>query len=263
MKIEIAAKTEKGKVRSTNQDSFCIERIDKDTYACVVCDGMGGAKGGSEASCIAAVAFMDHLKKLYTDPSHRESHTTLLKRSLNAANSAVYSFATLHPELEGMGTTLVAFILSENDLSWINVGDSRLYAANGEGLDQISDDHSLVWEMVKKGMMSAEEAENAPMKNIITRAVGISELVESDVNIIRNIFDKYSYILLCSDGLTNMTPHEDIYKILTGSDSTERKIDSLFEFANNSGGYDNITAVLLSVKDDKAEKEKTDNNEKS
>lgn len=256
MKIEIVAKTEKGKVRSTNQDSFRIERIDKDTYACVVCDGMGGVKGGSEASVIAAVAFMDCLKKLYLAPESRETPTTLLKRSLNAANSAVYTFAMLHPELDGMGTTLVAFILSENDLSWVNVGDSRLYAANAEGLYQISDDHSLVWEMVKKGMMSVEEAENAPMKNIITRAVGISELVESDVNCIKNIFDKYSYILLCSDGLTNMTPHEDIYKILTGSDSTEKKIDSLFESANNSGGYDNITAVLLSVNDDKSDKTK-------
>ncbi len=247
VKIEIVAKTEKGKVRSTNQDSFRIEKIDKDVYACVVCDGMGGARGGSEASCIAAVSFMDCLKKLYNDPKTRETPTTLLKRSLNAANAAVYSFSMLHEELEGMGTTLVAFILSEGNLSWINVGDSRLYAANREELTQISNDHSLVWEMVQSGIMSEEEAENSPKKNIITRAVGVSELVESDVSCIKNIFDKYSYILLCSDGLTNMTPKENIHKILVGGDSTERKIDSLFASANSSGGLDNITALLLSV----------------
>ncbi len=249
MKIEIVAKTEKGKVRSTNQDSFRIEKLGKDAYACVVCDGMGGVHGGSEASCIAAVAFMDCLKKLYTGDEPVESYTTLLKRSLNAANSAVFSFAMLHPELDGMGTTLVGFILAENNLCWVNVGDSRLYAANEKELNQISDDHSLVWEMVKSGMISREEAENSPNKNIITRAVGISELVESDVSIIENIFDNYKYILLCSDGLTNMTPHEDIHKILVGADSNEKKIDTLFEYANNSGGYDNITALLLSVID--------------
>ncbi len=249
MKIEIVAKTEKGKVRSTNQDSFRIEKIEKDVYACVVCDGMGGAEGGSEASCIAAVAFMDCLKKLYKDPKENKTYTTLLKRSLNAANSAVFSFAMLHPELEGMGTTLVGFILAENNLYWVNVGDSRLYAANENELFQISEDHSLVWEMVKNGMMSAEEAEKSPEKNYITRAVGVCEFVESDVNVVKNVFDKYEYILLCSDGLTNMTPHEDIHKILTDDDSTEKKIDRLFEFANNSGGKDNITALLLSVID--------------
>ncbi len=248
MKIEIAAKTEKGKVRSTNQDSFRIERLGRDAYACVVCDGMGGAMGGSEASCIAAFAFMDCLKRIYSDTSGVNNPENLLRQSLNAANSAVFSFAMLHPELEGMGSTLVGFILSENSLTWINVGDSRIYVANDEELLQISNDHSLVWEMVKNGMMTSEEAEASPNKNIITRAVGVSELVESDVATVKNIFDNYNYILLCSDGLTNMTPHTDIHRILTSDAGTEKKIDCLFEYANNSGGYDNITALLLSVK---------------
>lgn len=249
MKIEIVGKTDKGRVRNTNQDNFKIERIDKDTYACVVCDGMGGVEGGSEASCIAAVSFMDCLKKLYSDPKNDDSITTLLKKSLNTANSAVYSMATLNPELDGMGTTLVAFILTDRDLCWINVGDSRLYAANEKGLYRISDDHSLVWEMVKKGMLTEEEANNSDMKNVITRAVGVSMLVESDVNCIMDIYERYSYILLCSDGLSNMIGHETMYSILTCDDTTERKVDMLIEYANNSGGYDNITAVLLSVKD--------------
>jgi len=249
MKIEIVGKTEKGRVRNTNQDNFKIERIDKDTYACVVCDGMGGAEGGSEASCIATVSFMDCLKKLYADSQNRDNFTSLLKMSLNAANSAVYSMASLNPEFDGMGTTLVAFILTGKDLYWINVGDSRLYAANGDGLFLISDDHSLVREMVKKGMITEEEANNSPMKNVITRAVGISMLVESDVNCIRDIYEKYSYILLCSDGLSNMIGHDTIYSILTGNETTEGKVDRLCESANDSGGYDNITALLLSVKD--------------
>lgn len=248
MKIEIVGKTEKGRVRNTNQDNFKIERIDKDTYACVVCDGMGGTEGGSEASCIAAVAFMDCLKKLYNDSENNDSFTTLMKRSLNAANSAVYSMATINPEFDGMGTTLVAFILTGRDLCWINVGDSRLYAANEKGLYRISDDHSLVWEMVKKGMITEEEANNSPMKNVITRAVGVSADVESDVNCIMDIYERYSYILLCSDGLSNMMGHETIYSILTSDNTTEKKVDMLCKTANESGGYDNITAVLLSVK---------------
>lgn len=247
MKIEIAAKTEKGKVRSTNQDNFRIAKIDKDTYACVVCDGMGGEKGGSEASCIAAVSFMDNLKQCYENRRPGDTPKNILKASLNAANSAVYAYSLLHPELEGMGTTLVGFILADNDLTWINVGDSRLYAASSEGLYQISSDHSLVRELVAKGVMSEEEAQSSEINNIITRAVGINEIVESDVNTINDIFDKYSYILLCSDGLTNMIGHDDIYRILTDKKGTQRKIDCLLEDANNSGGYDNITAVLLAV----------------
>ena len=247
MKIEIAAKTEKGKVRSTNQDNFRIAKIDKDTYACVVCDGMGGASGGSEASCIAAVSFMDHLKACYARKAPGDTPKNILKESLNTANAAVYSYSLLHPELEGMGTTLVGFILSVNDLSWINVGDSRLYAANSEGLYQISSDHSLIRELVAGGFMSEEEAEKSDIHNIITRAVGINEIVASDVSTITDIFDKYSYILLCSDGLTNMISHDDIYKILTDKSGTQRKIDSLLADANSSGGYDNITAVLLAV----------------
>ena len=249
MKIEIAGKTEKGRVRNTNQDNFKIERIDKDTYACVVCDGMGGVEGGSEASCIATVAFMDCLKKLYNDTENNDSITTLLKKSLNAANSAVYSMAILNPEFDGMGTTLVSVILTNRDLCWINVGDSRLYAANEKGLYRISDDHSLVWEMVKKGMITEEEANNSPMKNVITRAVGISPTVESDVNCIMDIYERYSYILLCSDGLSNMVSPETRYSILTCEETTEKKVDMLISSANDSGGYDNITAVLLSVKD--------------
>lgn len=95
--------------------------------------------------------------------------------------------------------------------------------------------------------MSEEEAEKSDIHNIITRAVGINEIVASDVSTITDIFDKYSYILLCSDGLTNMISHDDIYKILTDKSGTQRKIDSLLADANSSGGYDNITAVLLAV----------------
>lgn len=249
MKIEIVGKTDKGRVRNINQDNFKIERIDKDTYACVVCDGMGGVDGGSEASCIAVVAFMDCIKKLYADKDNTDSVTARLKKALNAANSAVYSMATLTPELNGMGTTLVAFILSQNDLCWINVGDSRLYAANEKGLYRISDDHSLVWEMVKSGEITEEEANNSDIKNVITRAVGVSMKVESDVNCITDIYDRYSYILLCSDGLSNMITNETLYSIITSENTTEDKVDKLIGLANDFGGYDNITAVLLSVKD--------------
>ena len=246
MKIEIVGKTDKGKVRNVNQDNFRIERLGKQTYACVVCDGMGGIRGGSEASCIAAVSFMVCLKRLCAQEP-QETTKNLLTRSLNEANTAVYSFASLHPELDGMGTTLVAFLLKDGNLTWINVGDSRLYAANDESLVQISNDHSLVEEMIKNGMLTPEEAENAPMKNVITRAVGVAEIVEADVNEIANVFEQYSYVLLCSDGLTNMTGHDAIHEILTAKSSTGKKIDKLFASANASGGYDNITAVLLSV----------------
>ena len=192
MKIEIAAKTERGRVRSTNQDNFRISKIDRDTYACVVCDGMGGASGGSEASCIAAVSFMDCLKELCAQRDEDHKPEGILKESLDRANSAVFAYSFLHPELEGMGTTLVGFILSENDLSWINVGDSRLYAASEDGLFQISSDHSLVNELVASGEMSEEEARSAEIGNIITRAVGVDYEVEADISTICGVFDKSS-----------------------------------------------------------------------
>jgi protein phosphatase len=245
-------KTDIGKRRKGNQDSFGIYEIAEDALLLAVCDGMGGAAGGEEASRLALSAFSDEVKAVLCprvkegklDPSE-VNLTLLLENAVQCANKAVFDEATRQPSLGGMGTTLVALLITQNGAFSVNVGDSRMYRIDRDGIEQITHDHSYVQYLVDIGKMTAEEAKYSTNRNIIMRAVGTGKKVEADIKSVDMKGDGESWFLLCSDGLTGMVDDEDIAAIVLGDGETEDKVNSLIAAANRNGGADNITAVLL------------------
>ena len=251
-------KTNVGMKRSVNQDSFKITEFNANSVLAVVCDGMGGAAGGGDASSIASEAFTKFaterlpaiLKKKFPAMSDERKIKTILTEAANAANAAVFEAASDDPELQGMGTTLVASLLAFGTLYTVNVGDSRMYLAHQSKLKQITHDHSYVQYLLDTGRITEDEAKTSTRRNIITRAVGIGENVEADVFTSRADAGKAT-ALLCSDGLVNYVSEDEMLTLLSemGSSPDEEKVnkclDALIDTANEAGGGDNITAVIL------------------
>ncbi len=245
--------TDVGQRRAVNQDNFIIRKYADDVLFAVVCDGMGGASGGSIASSLAAHAFADILDQCEKEhPSFfgmtEEEILALLSDAVTKANETVFSRAAEIPELAGMGTTLVACIVSGERAYVANVGDSRLYMAQGDQITQITRDHSYVQYLVDMGKMTPDEAKHSKNKNIITRAVGTEKNVESDLFTCR--IQPGSFAVLCSDGLTNHVEPAEIRGVVFSigeNMNIQRACESLVGCANDRGGLDNITAVILSV----------------
>ena len=190
-----------GKVRAQNQDSFRIEELDRHTVLAVVCDGMGGAKSGNIASRLATDVFTDEVVRSYKPGMSQEQTEQLLVGAVKLANFTVYDQARQFEEFAGMGTTLVAALVSGRTATVVNVGDSRCYHITREDIRRITVDHSLVQMMVERGDLTAEEARSYPGKNFITRAVGTEPTVETDVFAIG--VERGDALLLSSDGPHN------------------------------------------------------------
>jgi protein phosphatase len=247
--MDCFGKTDIGRRRKNNQDTFRILKRDNLIIA-VVCDGMGGAAGGGVASNIAADTFISSIKILLNTVELEElddnQRVDLLVRAGRDANIAVYKDANEYADLEGMGTTLVACMVYDEKLYIVNAGDSRLYVSKGRGnsakLFQITKDHSLVQELFEQGRITAAEVQSHPYKNYILRALGIEEEISFDYFIVEDDFD---VVLLCSDGLTNFVSETEMMKTLSSVMSASEKVELLVESANENGGGDNITAVVL------------------
>ena len=240
MPVSIIGKTDTGKRRSINEDSFFAEKI-SDIYLAVVCDGMGGANGGNIASSMAVKSFVEMVKKLLPDSSNYQD---ILFAAVAKANDDVFSKARKDKELDGMGTTMVACIFDGKEYYVVNIGDSRMYIIDDKkySMRQITKDHSLVQEMIDSGAMTKEQAERSPNKNIITRVLGIDDTVE--VDFYRNKY-KSGIMLLCSDGLYNYVSEIDIAKYISQYDDIEHCAGELIAKANENGGGDNITAAII------------------
>ncbi len=235
-----------GQVRTANQDSMLLG-----TSVFVVADGMGGHAGGEIASQMAVEIIDAELEGTGDDPD-RPRRTLDLVTAVQAANDRVWAHSEDDPELAGMGTTVVAIGVVEERgetlLAIVNVGDSRAYRLSGGELDQVSDDHSLVGELLREGRLTAEEARHHPQKNIVTRAVGIERYVDVDeFEILPRTGDRY---LLCSDGLTDEVDERDIATVLRHVDDPEEAARELVRRANEHGGRDNVTVVVVDVVDD-------------
>lgn len=247
-------KTDIGKLRKGNQDSFGIYEFGENAILLAVCDGMGGASGGEEASRRSLEAFSDEIKAVLL-PRVKNGVLDcdgvdlklLLENAVSCANKAVFDEAKKRPELSGMGTTLVALLYTEKGAYSVNIGDSRMYRICGGEIEQLTHDHSYVQYLVDIGKLTVEEAKNSSNRNIIMRAVGTEEEIKADIEIVETDFDKDAYFLLCSDGLTGMVQDDDICKIISVEGTPEEKVNSLIEAANAGGGADNITAVLLGI----------------
>lgn len=238
--MEILSKSDIGLVRKSNQDAFCAETLPSGDAFAVVCDGMGGASGGQIASKICVERVSTAIKRGYREGMTVKSAENLLTSAINAANSAVFEQSCKNIELRGMGTTVVAVIVLKKIAVIAHVGDSRAYLLN-DNIKSITKDHSLVQLLLDSGKISEETAKVHPDRNVITRAVGIENFVDTEFDIVD--IEEGSALLICTDGLNGYISDSLIYETVNkyGDSSAEK----LVEAANNAGGKDNVTVVLL------------------
>lgn len=231
--------TDIGKKRKLNEDYVFTSRepIGNLSNVFIVADGMGGHKAGDYASKYTVETIVAEIQR-----SFEKNPVKILSKAIEIANAHIREKSMEDESLEGMGTTVVAATLMGKYLQVANVGDSRLYVVNEE-IKQITRDHSLVEEMVRMGGIDRQEARNHPDKNIITRAIGVSDKVEVDFFSVE--LRPGDIILMCSDGLTNMLEDEEIREILRKSSDLESKAGELVKTANNNGGKDNIAVILI------------------
>ncbi len=237
--------TDPGCVRIQNQDAYQVIQLDRNTLLCVVCDGMGGAKSGNVASSLAVDVFTQELKHNYHGSMDMEAVDQVLQRAVKLANFTVYDQSHQFEEFYGMGTTLVAALIRGRRVTVVNVGDSRVYRVNPDGIDQITVDHSLVQLMVSRGELSREQARRFPGKNYITRAIGTEPTVQSDIFHLE--LQRGDCLLLCSDGLSNLVDDQEILFEIVHGISKKHCCQRLLDIAKNRGAPDNVTSVLVQV----------------
>ena len=237
-------KTDKGKLRKHNEDSFSISEGD-DYVSAVVCDGMGGAKSGNVASTLAVDVFVQEVKRTWVSGMEPDIADQMLQNAVKLANFTVYDQAQQFEEFTGMGTTLVAVLICGKFATIVNVGDSRCYSVKQDGVLQLTKDHSLVQMMVSRGELTPEQARNYPGKNLITRAIGTETVVECDI--FHRRLDTGECLLLCSDGLSNMVDEQEmLFEVVHGANK-QSSCQRLLEIAKNRGAPDNVTCVLIEI----------------
>lgn len=241
--MNIVAKTDKGIVRDNNQDAYAVGEFSDEVVWSVVCDGMGGAAGGNIASALAVKVISDKINASYRDKMRDASIKNMLDSALTAANIEVYDFAEAQPDLQGMGTTVVCAIVRDNQAYIAHAGDSRAYVINNGCVKQVTTDHSMVQDLLSRGKITSEEAENHPNKNIITRAVGVDKSIEIDFDQLD--LEDNDVLLLCTDGLSNYVSNDEMVEIMSDG-KYYAFADRLVTKANSNGGGDNITVVIIS-----------------
>ena len=249
--LQVATLTDPGRVRDHNED--CIEsRPDIGLY--VLADGMGGYNAGEVASGMATSLISDGLQETWNP---RESERLgrdqakadterLIAEQIARANNAIFTTSQNNPECAGMGTTLVVTLFFDNFMTVAHIGDSRLYRLRGDAMEQITRDHSLLQEQLDSGLITPEEAKLSQNKNLVTRALGIDPTVEPEIHVYETqVGDSY---LLCSDGLSDMVEDEEIrLTLITLRSNPNLTVQQLVQAANDNGGRDNISAVLIRV----------------
>lgn len=239
--LKTFSKTDIGRKRKLNQDNVytCEMPLGNLPNLFIVCDGMGGHKAGDFASAYAVKAIEREVMVCEeTEP------VKIIREAIETANAEIFEKASTDDHLRGMGTTAVVATIVDNTLIVANVGDSRLYLINDE-IEQITKDHSLVEEMVRIGELDRSEAREHPDKNIITRALGVSESVE--VDFFEVDLSEGDIVLMCSDGLTNMVEDEDIRMIVKAQRDVVQIVEELIKVANHNGGTDNIGIVVIAI----------------
>ncbi|EGO63255.1 Stp1/IreP family PP2C-type Ser/Thr phosphatase [Acetonema longum] len=243
--MQAYGKSHVGLVRTTNEDGFLLDLPN----LFVVADGMGGHAAGEIASRLAVDTFAGFVRaNIGLDGPLKVMH-----QAFKQANTAIYDQSQAYPEYQGMGTTMTAVYINAGQAYWVHAGDSRLYLVHKARLIQITEDHSLVGELVRNHSITKEEALVHPQRNILTRALGTSEYVDIDTGSLA--LENQDLLLLCTDGLTNMIREDDILEIVkSGLDNQDTGVkycvDELIVQANLAGGLDNITAILIKHESD-------------
>lgn len=240
--------TDIGLVRKVNEDSFLCRKLEgiEDIYLHIVADGMGGHNAGEVASSMAVKAITEYIEENIEELKKEDKDIQdLIRNSILYANDKVYKTSIIKSNCLGMGTTLSMVLLKQNRVFIGHVGDSRVYLIRGKSISRLTEDHSLVAELVKSGTIKPEEADHHPQKNVITRALGTEYTLEPDI--IQYELNSEDFILICTDGLSNAVSEEEIALTVTGSSDIEEACRLLLEKAKDNGGYDNITAVIIQM----------------
>ena len=239
--MQILKKIDIGKVRNSNQDAAEVFMLANNTAFAIVCDGIGGSRGGEIASDRAVQIISEYVKNAFSANMDNEKLTQLLKNAITSANINLFYMSSADNSLSGMGTTVVAAIITDNYAIICHVGDSRAYLISDD-IIQITTDHSVVQSLIENGELTLSEAKAFPDKNIITRALGVQESVLADCSIVP--VSEGESILLCSDGLTNYTEPSLILNIFKDNDIFDVP-DLLIQAANSGGGGDNISVAVV------------------
>ena len=237
--------TDPGCVRVQNQDAYGVHTFEEDSLLCTVCDGMGGAKSGNVASSLALQIFMQEVTRLRKPGMSQEQAGQMFREAVRLANFTVYDQSRQFEDFEGMGTTLVAAYVDHQMAVIANVGDSRCYLLNREGVRCLTTDHSLVQLMVQRGELSREQAKNYPGKNLITRAIGTEPGVECDL--FYQPVQKGDYLLLCTDGLSNLLDDQEILFEVVHGVNKQLCCQRLLGSCQERGAPDNVTSVLIVI----------------
>ncbi len=242
--MRFAIRSDIGRVRPVNEDRADVftHPTEPSHFVAVVADGMGGHKGGDVASTMAVDIVQREYERLVQPHSTEEEWSLWLRQTIRLANETIYKYASTHEQYKGMGTTLDIAVVTDQFLHIGHVGDSRVYLCTDQ-LQQVTKDHSFVNALVDSGAITEEEAEVHPKKNWIVQAIGAQERVRFDVATYS--LQHVRAILLCTDGLSNEVTTEELQTILRSSKTSEQKVETMIERANEYGGEDNISVILF------------------
>lgn len=242
--MKVWGSTDVGKVREINEDNYCIMNEGLEMY--MVADGMGGHNGGEVASSIAIDIIREHIIKYISGESEdleEQGIKGILFEAFNRANKEILSRGEVDEECDGMGTTATLVLRVKDQLYIGHIGDSRAYLIRKGQIRQITQDHSLVAELVRQGSISEREAMKHPQKNIITRALGTDENIK--VDIFNTDIQDEDILVLCTDGLSNFVDKYEIEKIVLETEDCQECCRELVALANQRGGFDNITVIVI------------------
>ena len=240
--IKAYAKSDIGKVRDINEDAYYISNSLDEIQLYMLADGMGGYNGGEVASNLAIQSAKSYIENNFKEiEKDKDSIIQLIGCSMEYANMIVYEKSRENKELEGMGTTLEICLIYNNRAYIGHIGDSRIYRIRKEFMRKITQDHSYVQKLVKDGTITPEEAIHHPQKNMLIKALGCNAFTEPDVMV--KGFQKDDILIISSDGLTNLVPQNQIFKL--AKENIEQAPKELIEIANNNGGFDNITVIII------------------
>jgi len=252
MKVKFAVASDMGQVRKNNEDSFLADPV---LGIFAVADGMGGHASGEVASRLAIESLQESLARARKEkesdlPADRtaiiSSPANLMVNGIRLANQRIYKTSQENKEYKGIGTTLVAVYFSTAPPIVAHVGDSRLYHLRGQTIQQITEDHSWVWEQYKQGLIAKEAISTSPHKNIVTRALGIEPTVDVDIKDLE--VQQGDFLLLCSDGLSDLVRDEEMLGAVSrNSRNLDSHCNDLVRLANSRGGKDNITVLLIQI----------------
>ena len=241
--MKAAHKSDIGRIRPVNEDRAAVQTGLNGLTLAILADGMGGHQAGDVASQMAIEIIQDHLQTLHAGMTPKEC-VERMREAILLANGKIFNEALREQKYQGMGTTVVVAVASKERILISHIGDSRAYKISASGVDQLTEDHSLVNELVKQGQLSREEANHHPRRNVLTQALGTEENITIDNCDVQ--WSANEMLMLCSDGLTDLIHPQRMHEILRASGALQWKVDRLVESALEAGGDDNVTVVLIS-----------------